>query len=169
MTAALPTILDTEPERVAHLAERALIGATLVLRGTDARDALARVEVADFADPQHRALWTALGSLTGRGLDPDPALVVPELLALGLLTRDRAGLVNAQVADLLGACPVPAVWPVYAAAVLRESARRTVVEVATRAVQAADGPELATVVQVLGDGLAAVRGAVTRALGGDGP
>ena len=41
------------------------------------------------------------------------------------------------------------------------------VEVATRAVQAADGPDLATVVRVLADGLAAVERAVTRAVGGD--
>jgi len=162
----LADVAEVGAEHVAHLAERALLGAVLAMPH-DARDALRRVEVSDLADPQHRALWAALQSLAGRGLDPDPALVVPELLALGLLTRDRAGLVNVQVADLLGACPVPAIWPAYAAAVLREAARRVVVEAATRAVQAADGPDLATVVRVLADGLAAAERAVARAVGGD--
>lgn len=167
MTAPLPDVAEVGAEAVAQMAEAALIGAVLLLSGQEARAALDRVEVVDLADPKHRAIWTALHSLRAAGFDPDPALVTPRLLALGLVTPDRAGLVNVQLLDLIAACPTPAIWPVYAAAVLRESARRTVVEVCTRAVQASEGPDLATVVQVLTNGLDRVALAVDRAVGGD--
>ena len=143
MTAPLPDVAEVGADNAAHMAEQALLGAVLLLRGQDARDALARVEVTDLADPQHRAIWTAMRSLSADDLDPEPVLVCPRLLELGLLTRDRSGLVNVQLVDLMGLCPTPAIWQVYAAAVLRESARRTVVEVCTRAVQASEGPDLA--------------------------
>lgn len=167
MTAPLPDVADVGAENAAHMAEQALLGAVLLLRGQDARDALERVEVTDLANPQHRAIWTALRALAADGRDPDPALVCPRLLELGLLTRDRAPLVNMQLIDLMGLCPTPAIWQVYALAVLRESARRTVVEVCTRAVQASEGPDLATAVRLLAEGLESVTDAVARALGAD--
>ena len=91
MTTPLPDVAEVGADNVAHMAEAALIGAVLLLRGSDARAALDRVEVVDLGDPRHRAIWQALHSLRAAGFDPDPALVTPRLLALGLVSADRAG------------------------------------------------------------------------------
>lgn len=162
-----PPILDLEPERVATLAERAYVGACLHLRDHEARDALSRVKVTDLADPQLRAVLEALQALARDGHDPDPALITPWMMELGLVTRDRAGLVNTLLVDLLTEVPAPPSWSAYAAQVLREAARRSIVEAATRAAQAADGPDLSVAIQVLAEGLRSASDAVARAVGAE--
>ncbi len=66
MTAPLPDVAEVGADNVAQMAEAALIGAVLLLRGQDARAALDRVEVVDLADPRHRAIWTG-PALPARG------------------------------------------------------------------------------------------------------
>ena len=156
--------LDGPPDQVAALAERYLVGACLHLRGTTAREALARVEVADLGDPQLRAVVEALQALVQGGADPDPALVAPRMVELGLVPRDKVGLLNVLLVDLLAEVPAPECWPVYAVQVLRESARRTLREVCDRAAQAADGPDLAVAVRVLTEGIGQAAVVVHRAL-----
>ena len=153
-------------DNVAALPERAYIGALLHLRGQEARDALARVQVTDLADPQLRAILEALLALGQDGHDPDPALVVPRMLELGLVTRDKSGLAAGLVVDLLTEVPAPPCWSAYAAQVLRESARRTIRETAERMLQVSDGPDLVTALRVMNDGLGQVALAVNRAIVG---
>lgn len=148
----------------AELAERYFVGALLHLRGAEARAAVGRVRVAELADPQLRTILEAAQSLAADGADPDPGRITPRMVELGLCPRDRAGLANVALVELLTGVPAPACWSAYAAEVLRESARRTIVEAATRALQAADGPNLATAVTVLSEGLEAVCEAVRRAI-----
>lgn len=156
--------VDLSPDRVATLAERSYVGAVLHLRGQQARDALARVSPADLSDPQLRAVLEAVSAVLQDGSDPDPALLTPRMLELGLVPRDKAGLVNAMIVDLYTDVPAPVCWPAYATEVLRESARRKIRETAERMVQAADGPDLASAVRVMHAGLGDVAVLVQRAV-----
>lgn len=148
----------------AAIAERHFLGALLHLSGDEARSAVALVFPTDLADPQLRAILTAARVLVADGHDPSPALIVPRMMALGLVTRDRAGLASALVVDLVVDTPVVASWPAWAVEILRESARRTIVETSNRAMQAADGDDLMVALDVLTAGLAAVHEAIRRAL-----
>lgn len=154
---------DSNP---AGLAERYYVGALLHLRGAVAQEAMGAVLPDDLADPQLRTVLTAMVALAADGRDPDPAAVTPRMLELGLVGRDRCGLVNVALVGLLSDVPAPACWPAYAGEVLRESARRTILEVATRAGQAADEGNLETAVRVLTEGLEQAQQAVRRALVG---
>lgn len=158
---------DLTGDDVAKLAERSFVGALLhQLRDDDTARALNWVRPDDLADPQLAAVLGAMQSLHARGTRPDIALIVPEMLALGTVSRAQAPLANVLLVDLMTECPIPASWAHYAATITAASARREIRKTCTRVLQAADGPDLVAAVRLMSQGLGCVAEAVNRAVGG---
>lgn len=154
---------DSDP---AALAERHLLGALLHGDAATARDALRWVPPEDFSDPQLRAIAQGIGSLAAQGIDPQPALIAPTLVELGLVPRQLAGLANALLVDLLTGVPVPQSWPSYAATVAGSAMRRDLIAAAQKLAQAAETGRLETCVSIADEAAQRAHGRLARLSGG---
>ena len=100
------------PDITCREAEAALLGA-IMLDPQHAAYALDDTHVDDFTDPRHRDVYSTILLLLANGEQPDAVNVLGALRRGGLArcTADRGP--GNLLADLLGACPVPAAAPSY--------------------------------------------------------
>lgn len=132
-------------------AERAYIGALLLLPAAPAAAAAALVGPPDLEDPRMRVVMQLVRDVTARGVAPDPVVCLSHARASGAVTTAHAitalaGLLH----ELYAECPLPASVAYYAVAVLDESLRRRCVELGERIRQAGESASLAELVRVVG-------------------
>jgi replicative DNA helicase len=139
-------------------AEVAFVGSLLHLPARTAADALALVTPEDFGDPQVAVIADVCHRLAASGIDPDPVAVLAYARRHGVLTGvDATRAAALLIAEVYAACPVPAAWRVYAAAVLDESLRRRCTVLATRVGQCAEGGSIDALLALIGTEIAEVR------------
>ncbi len=144
-------------------AEVAFVGSLLHLPARTAADALALVTPEDFGDPQVAVIADVCHRLAASGIDSDPVVVLAYIQRHAVVTGvDATRAAALLIAEVYAACPLPAAWPVYAAAVLDGSLRRRCTVLATRVGQAAAGDSLDTLLALVGTELAAVQGVQQR-------
>ncbi|WP_412078768.1 DnaB-like helicase N-terminal domain-containing protein [Streptomyces xanthophaeus] len=133
-------LADIPPNPPVHYAEQALLGALLL--DPHRIKTIGPLESDRFASANHRALFTAMTTLTA----PSPDLHAKEpvwITAVLAHARPHArGLTPSYLHALAGACPDPAHAPAYARMVRADHARRTVLMHADLLVQAATDPGL---------------------------
>lgn len=151
-------------EHAYTLAERRLIG-SLLHGGDNFEDVLASVAVTDIGDPRLRDVFAAIKSLAARGVLPEAARIVPEMLANGLAT-DHAAIATGLVAELLAeplAIGVVGHACYYAQIVREGSIRRQARAVAARIGQAADGVSIDDLADTISEQLTELRAALCAA------
>ncbi|WP_020580169.1 DnaB-like helicase N-terminal domain-containing protein [Actinopolymorpha alba] len=138
-----------------HAAEQAVLGA-LLLAPELATELVNHLEPTDFYQPRHETIWRAIHAVVDTGQLPDPILVIGHLERSGNLNRAGGGT---YLHDLMGACPLPAQAPAYAARVRDVARLRTVQQVATRLATLSTGSDID---QALADSLDTLDAAVAR-------
>jgi hypothetical protein len=135
----------------AALAERHLVGAVLWLPAAEVRTA-AEVVPAEWIDNmQVRAVYSAAVGLAAAGLAPEPALIVPKMLQLGL-PEQKNHSATALVVDLYASCPLPGNWRFYAVTVAAQYVRNRVRQIGQALVGEAHSASLDRLLDLLEDG-----------------
>jgi replicative DNA helicase len=127
-------------------AERAVLGCLLSLPLRPARDVAWTLQLEDFTDPRHRAVFAAISDCMLADVAADPVTVLGEMRRAGTescMTDDRSA--GTFLADLLAAAPVVASAGHYARVVVEHRARRRLVEAGERLRQVAERSPLDTV------------------------
>lgn len=130
-------------------AEAAVLGCLLALPVTEAQGVADQLDLHDFTDPRHRAVFEAALACLDDGTPADPVTVLGELRRTGAersMTCDRSA--GTFLADLLAAAPVFASAGHYARVVVEHRARRRLQEAAERLSQVAGAASLTTVREV---------------------
>jgi replicative DNA helicase len=148
MTAAPMSVVDPEA---------AYVGALLHLPPAAALDAIRLITPEDFADPRMTLIITACRELAGRGLQPDPTVVLAHLRTHATVRgADALTSFALLLVDLYASVPVPASVRYYAAGLLDLSLRRRVTEMSTRLAQAADRDSTGSLTDLVRTEVAAV-------------
>ena len=165
-TTTNPTPIDTMNTEFGQPspAERAAVGALLLLPLGDVLDVLALLADDDPGDPKVRFVLRMVREVATAGDRPDAAAVWRHAQATGAVRTTRLGLLAATLADLSNAetVPIPLAARANAHAAVQAAVRRRVVEAADRLRQAADDADVDTLPTVAGAELAAVAAACRR-------
>lgn len=124
-------------------AEAAVLGCLLSLPLRPAREVAWTLQLEDFTDPRHRAVFEAIGDCMLADTPADPVTVLGELRRSGAescMTDDRSA--GVFLADLMAAAPVVASVQHYAQVVIEHRVRRRLVEAAERLRQMAERAQL---------------------------
>jgi len=153
-TTTNPTPIDTMNTEFGQPspAERAAVGALLLLPLGDVLDVLALLADDDPGDPKVRFVLRMVREVATAGDRPDAAAVWRHAQATGAVRTTRLGALGALLAELTNAdtVPVPLSARANATAVVEAAVRRRVVEAADRLRQAADVADAATLPEVAG-------------------
>ncbi len=126
----------------AVLAERQLIGCVLwSAHGGAGIDHLtgmiSGLVVEDLTDPDLRRVLETIQMLLIEGRTPVPAVIVPTMLDLGLLTNQLHPVTTGLVCKLVQEAPAVVMWPELKRTILEWSARRRVAQAGMRLQRAA--------------------------------
>jgi replicative DNA helicase len=135
-------------------AEGAVLGAAMLGDPVPQLDGLT---AADFTDPRHRDVYTAICDLIGAGEPVDPVTVLSRLRHNGTVryTADRGpGL---WLHDLIVMAPTVVAASTYRRAVIEAAVRRRVAQAFGRVAQAAQSDSFDTFSRVVRDEMAAVK------------
>lgn len=113
--------------------ERALVGALMLLPLSRVQMVLRSVEEEDLADPHLRIVFAAIGRLARQGAPTDAVAVQAHLRSTGHVSTASMGNLSLMLAELVSVdiVPMPEAVEKYAAAVVQESVRRRLAELAT--------------------------------------
>jgi hypothetical protein len=104
------------------LAQRHFVGA-LMWQHASVTVTVSGLIAADWlTDVQVRGVYMAACLIAADGIDPEPALIVPAMLRLGLPAH-KHGIATALVIDLYTEVPLPGNWHYYGATVAAEHVR----------------------------------------------
>ncbi len=133
---ALPTVGCPE-------AEAAVLGCLLLMTQVDADGLAMQLDVDDFTDPRHRAVFEAARDCLLDDTPADPVTVLGELRRTGLersMTADRSA--GVFLAELLAAAPAVVSAGHYARVLVEHSFRRRLTVAADRLRQLAEAGSL---------------------------
>jgi replicative DNA helicase len=144
-------------------AEAAVLGCLLQMPAGEAAALSDQLEVEDFTDPRHRAVYEAVIALVLDGTTPDPVTVLGELRRTGAersMTCDRSA--GVFLGDLLAAAPAVVNAGHYGRVVVEHRARRRLAEAGQRLLQLAGTVPFRTVREVALDEWTALLAQVDR-------